>query len=163
MKIAFIDRDGTIVKDYPDEEWRGRIHPKILDGSINGLQYLQKQGYRIIIITNQYIIGEGYITIKDYEHFTQELLNELKSNDIHIPDIFYCPHARKQNCSCCKPSPGLILQAARKYPIDWKRSILIGDSVADKEIAQYFDLPFYGIRLDCEHVLNDLSEIKRFI
>lgn len=163
MKVAFVDRDGTIVKDYPDEEWRGRIRPEILDGSISGLQYLQARGYRIIIITNQYIIGEGYITENEYEDFTRELLRILKENDVGILDIFHCPHARGQSCSCCKPSPGLILQAIRKYPIDLKSSIFIGDSVADKEIAQYFDLPFYGIRSDCKYVLNDLGEIKCFI
>ena len=28
LKIAFLDRDGTIIKDYPDEKWREIKEPE---------------------------------------------------------------------------------------------------------------------------------------
>lgn len=31
MKVAFLDRDGTINKDYPDDDWRNVLVPEILD------------------------------------------------------------------------------------------------------------------------------------
>ena len=53
MKVSFLDRDGTIIKDYPDREW-GKIKiPEFLEGSIDALQHIKKQGFKIIIITNQ--------------------------------------------------------------------------------------------------------------
>ena len=33
MKVAFLDRDGTIIKDYQDEEWRNISEPEFLEGS----------------------------------------------------------------------------------------------------------------------------------
>lgn len=34
MKTAFLDRDGTIIKDYPDIVWKNIIFTKFLDSSI---------------------------------------------------------------------------------------------------------------------------------
>lgn len=41
MKVAFLDRDGTIVKDYKDEEWTHVNEPEFLEGAIKGLENLQ--------------------------------------------------------------------------------------------------------------------------
>ena len=38
MKIAFLDRDGTINKDYPDNDWKYINSPEILLGNIDGLK-----------------------------------------------------------------------------------------------------------------------------
>lgn len=163
MKVAFLDRDGTIVRDYPDEEWRGRTEPEFLDGSIEGSKALQDAGYHLIIITNQYIIGEGHISIQEYEIFTQKLLHRLHAEGVNILDIFYCPHSRNDGCSCCKPAPGLIEQAIAKYPIDLSLSLFVGDSISDQKLAQHFGLSFYGIGFPNKNHLNDLREIKKFI
>ncbi|KIL45467.1 hypothetical protein [Jeotgalibacillus soli] len=34
MKVAFFDRDGTIIADYPDHEWSEVKHPVFIDGAI---------------------------------------------------------------------------------------------------------------------------------
>lgn len=41
-KIAFLDRDGTINKDYPDNEWKYVKAPELLPGTINGLKLIQE-------------------------------------------------------------------------------------------------------------------------
>lgn len=94
MKVAFLDRDGTINRDYPDEEWRHIKEPEILPGSIQGMKYIVNHGYEIIIVTNQYIIGEGVISHDQYNDFNSKLLLELSENGVNIRDIFHCPHAR---------------------------------------------------------------------
>lgn len=38
IKVAFLDRDGTINKDYDDNDWKFINHPEILDGNIEGLK-----------------------------------------------------------------------------------------------------------------------------
>ena len=50
IKVAFLDRDGTINKEYDDEGWINRTHPEILEGSIEGLQQMQKLGYKTFSI-----------------------------------------------------------------------------------------------------------------
>lgn len=38
MKTAFLDRDGTIVKDYPSKQWTHVDSPEFLEGSIEALK-----------------------------------------------------------------------------------------------------------------------------
>lgn len=164
LKVAFLDRDGTLNKDYPDSEWCNKKEPEILAGTLNGLRYLKEKGYELIIVTNQYIIGEGFISHTHYEKFNDALISRLREENINILDTFYCPHNRKSGCNCHKPSPGLIIQALNKYPdIDLNNSIYIGDSLCDMVLASKFGLRFYGINIECRNQLSDLSQIKEFI
>ena len=146
MKVAFIDRDGTIVKDYPDDQWRHISEPEYLEGAIEGLKGLQEMGYRIIIITNQYIIGDGYIQLNQYENFTSKLIRHLEKSGIEVLDIFYCPHNSDAGCDCRKPRIGMLSQAVSKYnDIVIAASLMIGDSECDHQFAEAGGLSFYGI------------------
>ncbi|ERJ79494.1 histidinol-phosphate phosphatase domain protein [Peptostreptococcaceae bacterium oral taxon 113 str. W5053] len=163
MKVAFLDRDGTINKDYPDEHWRWIRSPEILPGAIEGMQFLNQKGYEIIIVSNQYLIGEGIISLEQYESFTAQLLRLLQKNHVSLLDVFYCPHSRAANCNCCKPNPGLIQQALRKYPdIELSTSFLCGDSQADLGLAENMGLSFYGIRIG-KHPIASLKDLALFL
>lgn len=167
MKVAFLDRDGTIIRDYPDEEWRYVSSPEFLQNSIHGLKEIVNREYEIIIITNQYLIGEKIITQLQYDLFTTKFIQSLKIQGIKILDIFYCPHDRKSNCKCCKPNTGLIEKAIEKYPaINLKKSFLAGDSLCDMQLAAAFKLKSFSLKTSfgCdETVIADLKELKVFI
>ncbi len=164
MKIAFLDRDGTINKDYSDKIWSGIRKPEILRGAISGLNYLKDKGFKFIIVTNQYIINDGYITLEDFNSFNQKLLKILSDYGIEILDVFFCPHSKNEYCKCYKPNPGLIQQALKKYPnIKLNESIVIGDSLCDEGLANYYNIDFYGIGLDCDNKIDNIGEIKKFI
>ncbi len=87
LKIAFLDRDGTLIKDYPDGKWREIKEPEFLEGSIEGLKRLKEMGYDFIIITNQYLINDGIISLNDYQQFTGKFLKKLKEENIDILKI----------------------------------------------------------------------------
>ena len=146
MKIAFLDRDGTISKEYPDEEWSTVSEPILLEGTIEGLKKLKNKGYEFIILTNQGLISKGYITEEQYEDYTNKLINKLKDNDINILKVYHCPHSSIDNCNCKKPKTGMIDKALEEFNIDMSNSFYIGDSNSDYELATKFNLPFYGIK-----------------
>lgn len=147
--MAFLDRDGTIIKDYEDLEWSKKTRPEFLSGSIQALKNLNDSGYEIIIVTNQYLINEGYITESEFRRFHNKFLSVVASHKIEILDTFFCPHSDQDHCNCKKPKPGLIDAARRKYPsIDLQNSFMAGDSLADVGLAKHFELPMYAINLD---------------
>jgi D-glycero-D-manno-heptose 1,7-bisphosphate phosphatase len=165
MKVAFLDRDGTIIKDYPDEQWRDVEEPEFFPDSIAALKDMQSKGYQLIVVTNQNTIGEGIISMDAYTAFTGRLLSVLKKNGVSLLDIFFCPHTAAENCVCRKPKPGLIKKALDKYPdTDLSRSFYAGDSAADMALAERFALRFFGIGLkECRHEVRSLSDILPFI
>jgi D-glycero-D-manno-heptose 1,7-bisphosphate phosphatase len=130
MKVAFLDRDGTIIEDYEDHAWSVVEKPIFLPKAIEGLKKIRESGYEIIIITNQYLIGENIITIEQYHKITALMLDELRRHGVEIFDIFFCPHSRNTNCQCRKPKTGMIDAALKKYPtIYLPSSFLAGDHV----------------------------------
>lgn len=160
LKIAFLDRDGTIIKDYPDEKWREIKEPEFLEGSIEGLKRLKEMGYDFIIITNQYLINDGIISLNDYQQFTGKFLKKLKEENIDILKIYFCPHNEKDHCHCKKPKPGMIEQAKKDFLIDMNNSIYIGDSHVDYLLAKHFNLTFYGINYNGDNVKSYRSILE---
>lgn len=151
IKIAFVDRDGTINRDYPDDDWKHIDEPEFLDGSLTALKEIRRKGYQIIIITNQYLINDGIITLSQYRVFTKRLVQQLNTNGIDILDIFYCPHSKKENCDCFKPNTGLVEKAVNKYPdIDLSKSFVIGDSSSDVELGNRLGVKTFGINIELE-------------
>jgi D-glycero-D-manno-heptose 1,7-bisphosphate phosphatase len=167
VKVAFFDRDGTIIEDYPDHEWTRIKNPVFKEGAINTLKEVLKKGYQIIIITNQYIIQEGHITIDQYHDITNQMINELKHQNIEILDIFYCPHSKREGCHCIKPNTGMIEQAIDKYPkINLEDSFMIGDSADDVNLAINIGIKGFGIGIgsnDNKGNIYQLNNIKDLI
>ncbi len=161
MRVAFLDRDGTIICDYPDEEWRNIREPVFIEGVFDALRHIKRLGYEIIIATNQYLIGEGIISQLDYYAFNEKFLNTLRAQGIDVLDVFFCPHARSSHCNCCKPKPGLIQQALDKYPdIDPNDSFMAGDSRADMQLAEDMGLKFVGVGLECPKRIPSIRDIN---
>jgi D-glycero-D-manno-heptose 1,7-bisphosphate phosphatase len=146
MKVAFLDRDGTIVTDYPDECWPRVCEPEFLPGAVEALVAFRGKGYQLIIVTNQYLIGEGLITQAQYDTFTAKMLEVLARHGVHLLDIFYCPHRRDSGCPCMKPRPGMLEAALAKYPfIDLTHSFLAGDSPGDIALAEQIGVRAFSI------------------
>lgn len=148
MKAVFLDRDDTLNKDM------GAVHSieklELLPGIIRGLQMLNKE-YLLIIVSNQSGIGKGLYSKKTYEEIMKKMLSIFKKNGIKITDYYHCPHHRTEGigeyrceCECRKPKNGMILQAAKEYNINLKKSWLIGDAERDIEA---------GNRSNCRTIL----------
>ncbi|TMW71217.1 HAD-IIIA family hydrolase [Alteribacter natronophilus] len=160
MKVAFFDRDGTIIEDYADHEWTHVTFPVFMDGAIPVLKEVNRKGYAIIIITNQYIIGEGHITVDQYHDINRQMAKDLKRHGVIIHDIYYCPHARTGNCSCIKPKTGMIEKALNTHPgIDLTESFMIGDSAADVELAINMNIRGFGIGVGSDYRYGNIREL----
>ena len=135
MKAAFLDRDGVINEDFG---YVGKIENfKFKEGIFELLKLLQDLGFALFVVTNQSGIARGCYTEEDFYNLTQWMIEEFKKRGIEIKDIRFCPHHPDitGECECRKPKPGMILDLARKYGIDLKNSIMIGDSKRDIEAA----------------------------
>lgn len=103
-RIAFLDRDDTISRDYADSEWAGKREPELLTGAPEAMARLQSLGYEMIIVTNQYIIGEGFITLQEYTRFHRRLLERLVAAGVTVLDTFFCPHGGLRDAAAASRS-----------------------------------------------------------
>jgi histidinol-phosphate phosphatase family protein len=159
-RAVFLDRDGVLTRerqDYvktPDEL-------EILPGLEAPLLEIQKRGFRIVIITNQSVIGRGLTTHLEMSKINEKLRRELGRFGCTIDAIYYCPHRPDEECDCRKPNPGLILKASYELGIDTARSWMIGDKDMDLEAAKRAGCRGIKITTNGADLLKAVRQIAR--
>ncbi|MBI2118054.1 MAG: HAD family hydrolase [Elusimicrobia bacterium] len=128
-KAIFLDRDGTLIKDTHYLNHPNQI--QIYKGVIPALKKIKKAGWRIIIGTNQSAIGRGILSVEMLQKIHKILVGIFKKSGVKIDEIFFCPHHPKENCICRKPNLGMLLKGAKKYQLDLKKCIVVGDNKCD--------------------------------
>jgi len=125
----FLDRDGTIIRE---EHYLCDPNKVFLEeGVIDGLNLFQKLGYCLVVVSNQSGVGRGLITEQDVISVNQHLSHLLSLNNIYVASWHYCPHMPDQNCECRKPKTGMFIAWDAICPVDFKRSLIIGDKPSD--------------------------------
>jgi UDP-N-acetylmuramoyl-tripeptide--D-alanyl-D-alanine ligase len=121
-------------------------------GAQAALREIKNNKYLIIIITNQSVIGRGLISKKKFLEFNEKMNAKLSINlkKKVIDDIFFCPHhpskaigMYKLKCKCRKPGNKLIEDAIKKWKINRKKSVMIGDKFSDYLAAKRSKIKFY--------------------
>ena len=145
VPAIFLDRDGTINVDH------GYVHEidefEFIDGVIDAMRELKNMGYALIIVTNQSGIARGKFTEAQFETLTEWMDWSLADRGVDLDGIYYCPHhpdagypeERKEykiKCTCRKPAPGMLLQAAKDWNIDMGQSYMIGDRSSDVQAGE---------------------------
>lgn len=134
-KAIFLDRDGVVIENV-DTYVCSWSDVAILPGSLSALVRLSQTAYKIVIVTNQSVVGRGMISLAAACEINDKLLKAIADAGGRVDGIFMCPHAPQDGCGCRKPQPGLFLQAASSLSIDLGRSILVGDALTDIEAGQ---------------------------
>jgi D-glycero-D-manno-heptose 1,7-bisphosphate phosphatase len=132
---VFLDRDGVLIENQP-EYVRSWNHVEFLPGSIRATQELSASGYVIVLVTNQSVVGRGIISLEEATRINQQLVDEVAAGGGRIDATYMCPHDPGEACSCRKPRPGMLLQAAAELDLDLARSYMIGDAISDVEAGR---------------------------
>ncbi len=133
--IVFLDRDGVINVDS-SEYIKTAAEFEFIHRSPEAVALLCENGFHVIVITNQSLIGRKMADQKTLDAIFEKMKQGIKKAGGNIKDIFFCPHTPKDQCFCRKPKPGLIYQAKKKYKIDIEQSCMVGDSAKDIECAR---------------------------
>lgn len=127
---VFLDRDGVvnraIVRDGKPFSPMQVCEFRVLPGVVETCDRLAAAGLPIVVVTNQPEVARGRLSIDALDDMHAELWRSLP-----ITEIIVCPHDNKDMCSCRKPLPGMILDAAQRHNIDLSRSVMVGDRASD--------------------------------
>ena len=137
----FLDRDGVV---NVEKNYLHKIEDfEFIEGIFELCKKYQALGFLIVIVTNQSGIARGYYSEEDFEILSRWMLDVFERENIHITALYHCPHHPDISgaCSCRKPEPGMLLEAARAYDIDLEHSLLVGDSERDITAAHRAGVP----------------------
>jgi imidazoleglycerol-phosphate dehydratase / histidinol-phosphatase len=131
----FIDRDGTLVEEPPDEQVDSLDKVRFLPGVFAALADLVRHGYRLALVTNQDGLGTDSFPRAAFEGPQRFILETLRSQGIEFDAVFVCPHLQSDGCGCRKPATGLVQEYIRASGVDLATSAVIGDRDTDLQFA----------------------------
>ena len=170
-RALFLDRDGVICEAMEHGKDVTKLEEFILMPGISDVVSTAKNmGYKIVVVTNQSVLAKGVINAQMLQAIHDKMQDLLENQ---IDKIYYCLHAKTENCQCRKPKPGMLLRATDDLNIDPTKSILIGDKESDILAGQvvgcktiFLDSPIHGHRISMckpDVKIKHLSEILMFL
>ena len=133
----FLDRDGVVNKRLINDYVKNINEFEFLPGTKKAIAKLSNIFGKIFVVTNQRGIARGLMTVEDLLVVNNFMLKQVKEAGGRIDRVYFCPHDRDQGCGCRKPDIGMALKAKKEFPnINFKKSIMVGDSVSDIEFGK---------------------------
>jgi imidazoleglycerol-phosphate dehydratase / histidinol-phosphatase len=165
-KLLFIDRDGTLLVEPPDEQIDRYEKFALVPGVIAALRRCIEAGYELVMVTNQDGLGTPAFPQADFNGPQNLLLDILASQGIAFSEVLVDRSFHDEGSDTRKPGTGMV----RHYLADdgWTRSAsaVIGDRQTDVQFAA--NLGVRGFRLGSEwdwptiaHALCDAPRIGR--
>lgn len=130
-KAVFLDRDGVIIEQVAYLSAPEQV--ALIPGAAEALRLIHRHGDLAVVISNQSGVGRGYFTAAAVDAVHARIQELLAAEGEAVDAFYYCPHAPEEKCSCRKPSPEMILRAARRFGIDVGASLMLGDRLSDLE------------------------------
>lgn len=134
-KYLFLDRDGVINIERPDDYVKDISEFVFIEGSLAAIAKFTRQFDHIFVITNQRGVGRGVMSADNLHKVHGYMLTEIEKAGGKISEIYICTDTHSTSVNR-KPNTGMAFQAQRDFPdIDFSRSVMIGNSKSDIEFG----------------------------
>lgn len=152
----FIDRDGTLVEEPPDEQVDSVEKIRLVRNVIPAMTALRDAGYRFVMVSNQDGLGTDAFPMETFVQPQQYIIDLLASQGISFDDILICPHLPSDHCDCRKPNDGLVQSYLTDDAMDRRNSHVIGDRKTDMELAMKMGIG--GLQITNEFGWMDIAQ-----
>jgi D-glycero-D-manno-heptose 1,7-bisphosphate phosphatase len=163
-KVAFIDRDGTLIEDNGYLSDPAKMRP--IGDSISSLNKLRDSGFALFLISNQAGLAKGKIKIEEFRQVKRKFEEMFDPKMTIFDGIFYCPHhvegivgGLKGICACRKPGTLMLdtaLRFLRKVPPP-QSVFTIGDKTIDIMVGK--NKMFQTILVETGYGMGDKEKI----
>jgi imidazoleglycerol-phosphate dehydratase/histidinol-phosphatase len=166
-KVLFIDRDGTILIEPPDEQIDSFEKMEFYPGVITNLKRIASDlNYDLVMITNQDGLGTDSFPEESFWPVQNKMLQILKNEGVEFRQIFIDHTLPDDNAPTRKPGTAL-LKKYLKGDYDLPNSYVIGDRKTDVKLARNLGAKSILISKKkyaaADFVTNDWDEIYRHL
>ena len=134
-RILFVDRDGTLIKEPPDQQVDSLEKLELIDGVIPALLALQAAGYELVLVSNQDGRGTESFPEQDFRVPHERMLSLFASQGIRFVAEHIDPHFESDRSPNRKPGIGMLLDYLKSGSLDLQDSWVIGDRDTDLQLA----------------------------
>lgn len=134
----FLDRDGLINVPPPPED-RYVLSPRgfrLMPGIAEAIRLWNERGLPVAVVTNQKGVAIGKVSEETLEAIHIRMRELLAAEGAEVQHVVVCPHQESDGCSCRKPLPGMIFQAAAALNVDPASSWMFGDQPRDLQAGR---------------------------
>ncbi len=135
-RILFLDRDGTLIVEPPDEQIDSLEKFALLDGVIPALLKLRDAGFEFVIVSNQDGLGTASFPRETFEPPQRLMEQVFASQGIRFAAMHFDVHRPADNAPTRKPGIGMLLDYLRAGNLDFEASAVIGDRDTDLDLAR---------------------------
>jgi D-glycero-D-manno-heptose 1,7-bisphosphate phosphatase len=160
-KLVILGRDGILNKFREDHvkepsEWEP------IPGALEAVARLNHAGWHVVVATNQAGIGRGMIDMAVVNAVHLHMMKMLAAKGGRLDAVFFCPHAREDQCDCRKPRPGMMHDIAQRYGADLKLVPMVADTQRDLEAARAAGCPPHLVRSGRASLVSE-AEIAQWL
>ena len=135
-KVLFIDRDGTLIVEPPDEQTDSLEKIVFYPGVFNYLSRIAKElDFELVMVTNQDGLGTASFPEKTFWPSHNFILKCFEGQGIVFTEIHIDRTFPQENADTRKPGTGLLKKYFSKE-YDLANSFVIGDRLTDMELAK---------------------------
>ena len=145
MRLVLLDRDGVLNENRTDYV----KHPGelvMLPGAGKAVARLNQANIRVVLVTNQAVVGRKIIDEAMLHQIHNHLRSRLHKEGASLDAIFYCTDSPNSPGPRRKPNPGMLRDALRQFSADPKTTPMIGDALRDLEAAAALHCPRILVR-----------------
>lgn len=160
-KILFIDRDGTLVKEPPNDYQLDAFEK--LQFYPGALEYLSKIAreldYELVMVTNQDGLGTASFPEDTFWPVHQLIVDTFDGVGVHFKEVHIDKSFAKENTPTRKPNTGMLSAYMNSKNYDLDKSFVIGDRPTDMQLAS--NLSCSGIYMGTEASLGHEEVVKQ--
>jgi len=134
-KVLFIDRDGTLIVEPPDEQIDSLEKLEFVPGAISGMKSISQLGYELVLASNQDGMGTDRFPENAFLPPHKKMLRTLEGEGVRFDDMLIDRSLAEENLPTRKPGIGMFA----KYlsgDYDMGGSYVIGDRITDALLAR---------------------------
>ena len=122
----------------------------MVQGCKKAIKLLNKNHYKVVIVTNQSGIARGFFAKRDVNNLHRYIKLTMKEYGGQVDAIYYCPYHKdgkitkfRKKSKLRKPEIGMFKLAQKKWKIDKRKSFMIGDQTTDMLFAKKANITGY--------------------